>query len=113
VFNTVAMEERLCDSLHTLCMSCRLCQFTLEGASLLTTLTAADTAVFFPTSSTSPYLTRRQVATYLNVSEKWLAQSGRARGPAFHKFGGNCRYHVDDVNSWAHQQRVSKSRGGW
>lgn len=64
--------------------------------------------MFSTASPTTPYLTRRQVAAYLNVSEKWLAQSGRARGPAFHKFGGNCRYHLDDVNNWARQQRVTK-----
>lgn len=55
----------------------------------------------------SPYLTRKQVATYLNVSEKWLAQSGRAMGPRFHKFGAQCRYSIDDVVSWARQQRAS------
>lgn len=55
---------------------------------------------------TSPYLTRRQTAAYLNVSEKWLAQSGRFVGPKFHKFGSHCRYHVDDVKNWARQQRA-------
>lgn len=55
----------------------------------------------------SPYMTRKQVAAYLNVSEKWLAQSGRATGPRFHKFGAQCRYLVDDVVNWARQQRAS------
>lgn len=54
----------------------------------------------------SPYMTRKQVAAYLNVSEKWLAQSGRAIGPRFYKFGGHCRYLFSDVTSWARQQRV-------
>ena len=54
----------------------------------------------------SPYLTRRQTAAYLNVSEKWLAQSGRASGPNFHKFGNHCRYHLDDIHQWARQQKV-------
>lgn len=68
----------------------------------------------FESSSSHPdplspvFLTRRQVATYLNMSEKWLAQAGRTMGPTFHKFGGRCRYHLDDVDSWARQQRVSK-----
>lgn len=56
----------------------------------------------------SPFLTRRQAASVLNVSEKWLAQSGRSTGPRFHKFGGHCRYHVDDVNNWVRQQRVAR-----
>jgi hypothetical protein len=59
--------------------------------------------------SPSPYLTRRQTAEYLSVSEKWLAQSGRASGPPFHKFGNQCRYLLADVVSWARQQRVSQS----
>lgn len=54
------------------------------------------------------FLTRRQVATYLNMSEKWLAQAGRSSGPTFHKFGGRCRYRLDDVDNWARQQRVTK-----
>lgn len=57
-------------------------------------------------TSPSPYLTRRQTAAYLNVSEKWLAQSGRTSGPNFHKFGNHCRYHLDDIHQWARQQRV-------
>lgn len=52
-------------------------------------------------------MTRKQVAEYLNVSEKWLAQSGRATGPRYHKFGAQCRYLVDDVVNWARQQRAS------
>lgn len=56
----------------------------------------------------SPFLTRRQTAFILNVSEKWLAQSGRSSGPRYHKFGSHCRYHVDDVNSWVRQQRVAR-----
>jgi len=56
----------------------------------------------------SPFLTRRQTASALNVSEKWLAQSGRKTGPRFHKFGGHCRYHVDDLNNWVRQQRVAR-----
>lgn len=56
----------------------------------------------------SPFLTRRQTASVLNVSEKWLAQSGRDNGPRFHKFGGHCRYHVDDLNNWVRQQRVAR-----
>lgn len=58
------------------------------------------------TISPSPYLTRRQTAEYLNVSEKWLAQSGRVAGPNFHKFGNHCRYHLDDIHQWARQQKV-------
>lgn len=55
----------------------------------------------------TPYLTRRQTAAYLNISEKWLAQSGRTSGPNFHKFGNNCRYHLDDIHQWARQQKVN------
>lgn len=58
-----------------------------------------------PDPHTPVFLTRRQVATYLNMSEKWLAQAGRSHGPAFYKFGGRCRYRIDDVISWARQQR--------
>ncbi|MET3945794.1 hypothetical protein ABIB49_000469 [Arthrobacter sp. UYCu512] len=57
----------------------------------------------------SPYLTRRQTAEYLSVSEKWLAQSGRTSGPPFYKFGNQCRYLVADVVSWARQQRAPQS----
>lgn len=55
----------------------------------------------------SPFLTRRETAEYLRVSEKWLAQSGRARGPKFYKFGALCRYRLEDVVSWARQQQVA------
>lgn len=73
---------------------------------MITTSTLAD----FEANSglQSPFLTRRQTASVLNVSEKWLAQSGRSSGPRFHKFGSHCRYHVDDVNSWVRQQRVAR-----
>lgn len=56
----------------------------------------------------SPFMTRRETAAFLNVSEKWLAQSGRAIGPDFHKFGNHCRYLVDDVVRWARQQQVRR-----
>jgi hypothetical protein len=55
----------------------------------------------------SPYWTRKQVASYLRVSEKWLAQNGRFSGPKFYKFGGHCRYLIEDVRRWAQQQRVA------
>lgn len=55
----------------------------------------------------SPFLTRRETAEYLRVSEKWLAQSGKSRGPKFFKFGALCRYRLDDVVSWARQQQVA------
>ncbi|MCM0614476.1 helix-turn-helix domain-containing protein [Paenarthrobacter sp. TYUT067] len=61
-----------------------------------------------PVLPSSPYMTRKQVAAYLNVSEKWLAQSGRATGPRFHKFGSQCRYLRDDVLNWARQQRATR-----
>lgn len=51
-------------------------------------------------------MTRKQVAAYLGVSEKWLAQSGRSIGPQFYKFGSQCRYLFADVKNWAGQQRV-------
>lgn len=51
-------------------------------------------------------MTRKQVASYLRVSEKWLAQSGRTTGPQFYKFGSQCRYLFADVKNWASQQRV-------
>lgn len=54
----------------------------------------------------SPFLTRKQTAAYLNVSEKWLAQSGRSTGPRFYKFGSLCRYRLDDVINWARQQQA-------
>lgn len=69
-------------------------------------LTTTASVVFDRATAPSPFLTRRQVAAYLNVSPKWLAQSGRSTGPTFHKFGNNCRYHLDDVQSWARQQKV-------
>lgn len=59
-------------------------------------------------SASSSFMTRREVAAFLNVSEKWLAQSGRASGPPFYKFGNHCRYHFDDVLNWARQQRASQ-----
>lgn len=62
----------------------------------------------FASTAPSPYLTRRQTAGYLNVSEKWLAQSGRTAGPSFHKFGNHCRYHIDDIRRWARQQEVRR-----
>lgn len=56
----------------------------------------------------SPYLTRKQAAVYLNVSESWLANGGRISGPRYSKFGNATRYHLDDLKSWARQQQVSR-----
>lgn len=56
---------------------------------------------------TSPYMTRKQAAAYLNVTEKWLAEN-KASGPRFYKFGSRCRYLRDDVLNWARQQRVTR-----
>ncbi|MFJ4266269.1 helix-turn-helix transcriptional regulator [Paenarthrobacter nicotinovorans] len=55
----------------------------------------------------SPYMTRKQVAAYLNVTEKWLAEN-KASGPRFYKFGSRCRYLRDDVLNWARQQRATR-----
>ncbi|UXM92493.1 helix-turn-helix transcriptional regulator [Paenarthrobacter sp. JL.01a] len=55
----------------------------------------------------SPYMTRKQVAAYLNVTEKWLAEY-KASGPRFYKFGSRCRYLRDDVLNWARQQRATR-----
>lgn len=68
----------------------------------------SNDAARFTDASGSPYLTRKQTAAYLNVSEKWLAQSGRAIGPRFHKFGSHCRYLRSDVINWARQQRATR-----
>lgn len=74
----------------------------------MTTMMAAKNVASTETGFRSPFLTRREAAAVLNVSEKWLAQSGRSAGPQFHKFGGHCRYHVDDLNNWVRQQKVMR-----
>lgn len=60
-----------------------------------------------PTTDTQQqFLTRRQAATYLGVSPKWLAQTGKHLVPHY-KFGGSCQYKIDELSNWARQQRVS------
>jgi hypothetical protein len=76
------------------------------GVSLSTLVSVGHADHPFDAIPSSPYLTRRQTAAYLQVSEKWLAQSGRASGPTFHKFGNQARYHFDDIHQWARQQKV-------
>ncbi|WP_313817501.1 helix-turn-helix domain-containing protein [Citricoccus sp.] len=56
--------------------------------------------------SPSPFLTRKQAASYLNVPEAWLARTGRTMVPAL-KFGGHVRYNVSDLDRWATQQRIA------
>lgn len=53
----------------------------------------------------SPYLTRRQAAQYLNMSEQWLAQGGRYKVPHF-KIGSVCRYSRAQLDDWMRQQQV-------
>lgn len=66
-----------------------------------------------PVVSAGPqFLSRKEAAQYLNVSEKWLAQSGRTNGPRFYKFGGRCRYHLKELDEWVRQQKVVMPRAG-
>ena len=58
------------------------------------------------TDSPSPFLTRKQAASYLNVPEAWLARTGRAMVPSL-KFGGHVRYNMADLDRWAVQQRTA------
>lgn len=56
----------------------------------------------------SPYMSRREAAQYLNVSEKWMTWQGRAAAIPFYKFGGKCQYLRSDLDHWARQQRVTR-----
>ncbi|MCG2624702.1 helix-turn-helix domain-containing protein [Arthrobacter sp. I2-34] len=53
------------------------------------------------------YISRKDAAKYLGMSEKWLAQTGRYLVPHY-KFGGSCQYKLSDLDNWARQQRVMR-----
>jgi hypothetical protein len=54
----------------------------------------------------SGYLPTISAAEYLNISprtlEKFRVVGG---GPAFHKFGRRCLYHLSDLEAWAANRR--------
>ena len=54
----------------------------------------------------SHYLSRKEAAVYLGVSEKALATHIHGDGPKFYKFFGKVAYKVADLENWARQQEV-------
>ncbi|MDD4616739.1 MAG: helix-turn-helix domain-containing protein [Alphaproteobacteria bacterium] len=54
----------------------------------------------------SPFLTARQAAHYLGLSEKTLEKMRATdRGPHFRKHGRFVRYHIDDLDTWSQRKR--------
>ena len=55
--------------------------------------------------STSPWLTRPEVAERLRVPEKTLAQwAVKKTGPRYAKLGRHVRYRLADVEAWEDEQ---------
>jgi excisionase family DNA binding protein len=58
----------------------------------------------------SPFLTTSEAGSYLNISprtlEKYRSQGG---GPPYRRFGRSIRYHEDELESWAEEQRRSST----
>ena len=54
----------------------------------------------------SPFITARQAAHYLGLSEKTLEKMrASGRGPHFRKHGRFVRYHIDDLDMWSQGQQ--------
>ena len=50
----------------------------------------------------SPYLTPREAAEFLRISERTLTSMRyRDVGPRFRKHGGTVVYHIDDLRAWS------------
>ncbi len=50
----------------------------------------------------SPYLTPREAAEFLRISERTLTNMRyRKAGPRFRKHGGTVVYHIDDLRAWS------------
>jgi hypothetical protein len=58
-----------------------------------------------PTAPKLTFVTRVEAAARLNVSPRWLANEGKALIP-FYRFGRMVRYAIEDLESWARQQKV-------
>ncbi|MFE0787006.1 helix-turn-helix domain-containing protein [Streptomyces mutabilis] len=58
------------------------------------------------------YETRRryvgvdEAASYLSVSRRWMYRDSQRHGVPRYYFGGKLRFRVDDLDSWARQQKV-------
>lgn len=57
------------------------------------------------------YLDYPEAAKRLHVSERWLRRARTERRIPFHKFGHLVRFHVDDLDEYARQQRVGSLEG--
>ncbi|WP_417198445.1 helix-turn-helix domain-containing protein [Streptomyces stelliscabiei] len=53
------------------------------------------------------YLGVGQAATHLGLSRRWMYRESRRHGIPRYYFGGKLRFKVEDLDSWARQQRVS------
>ena len=56
---------------------------------------------------TTKYLNYEDAATRINMTTKWLRRAVAERRIPFHKFGRLVRFHVDDLDEYARQQRVT------
>lgn len=57
--------------------------------------------------TSSVYLTRREAAHHMNISEKFLA-THRSDGPKFIRVGSMVRYRLADIEAWMRQQEVCR-----
>lgn len=57
--------------------------------------------------TSSVYLTRREAAQYISVSEKFLA-THLTDGPKFLRVGSMVRYRLSDIEDWMRQQEVCR-----
>lgn len=51
----------------------------------------------------SVYLSRKETAVYMGISEKWLATNWRT-GPRFQKIGNKTTYRLSDIENFIKQQ---------
>ncbi|MYS54145.1 helix-turn-helix domain-containing protein [Streptomyces sp. SID6013] len=47
-----------------------------------------------------------EAASYLNVSRRWMYRDSQRHGVPRYYFGGKLRFRVEDLDSWARQQKV-------
>lgn len=53
------------------------------------------------------YLKVDEAAAYLGLSRRWMYRESQRHGIPRYYFGGQLRFRVADLNSWAQQQRVA------
>ena len=75
-------------------------------------MTGHGKVIQFPTwaTGTEPWLTKRQIADYLNYSVRWVELRVREGMPC-QRFGSRLRFRVSEVEAWLeHRERERTAR---